>query len=178
MQVAGSLMVEHRLIEKVIGVIGKDAQRIKAGGAVDVLFIERAIDFIRTYTDRCHHGKEEGILFRELAKKPLTADLEKTMRELEEQHVMSRQTVAKIEEATQKYQKGDQSAMADIARFMENLAIFYPKHIEREEKSFFFPCMKYFSETEMETMLNEFIQFDQNLLHEKYKELYVDLMKH
>ena len=30
-----------------------------------------SIDFIRTYTDLAHHGKEEDILFRELSKKDL-----------------------------------------------------------------------------------------------------------
>jgi hemerythrin-like domain-containing protein len=178
MQAAGPLMVEHRLIEKVIAVIGKEAVRIKAGGAVDVLFIERAMDFIRTYTDRCHHGKEENILFRELAKKPLTPELKKTMRELEEQHVMGRQTVAKIEAASQQYQKGATSAVGDIVHLMEIMATFYPKHIEREEKSFFFPCMEYFNDAEMASMLNEFVSADKNLLHEKYNEIYVDLMKH
>ncbi len=177
MQIVGPLMVEHRLIEKVVGVIGKEAVRIRSGEGVDVLFIERAIDFIRTYMDRCHHGKEEGILFRELAQKPLTADLKKIMAELERGHVIGRQMVAQIEKATGQYQEGEASSVADIAHNMEALATFYPSHLEREEKDFFFPCMEYFNEIEMASLLKEFMLFDQEVLHQKYKDVYVELMK-
>ena len=33
---------------------------------VDPVFIDTAVDFIRTYADRCHHGKEEDLLFKAL----------------------------------------------------------------------------------------------------------------
>ena len=36
---------------------------------VDPVFIDTAVDFIHTYADRCHHGKEEDILFKALAAK-------------------------------------------------------------------------------------------------------------
>ena len=32
-------------------------------------FITAAVDFFRTYADRFHHGKEEGILFRSYRKR-------------------------------------------------------------------------------------------------------------
>jgi len=46
-------------------------REMKAGRKADTAFIDTAVDFIRTYADRCHHGKEEDIRFRELKKKPI-----------------------------------------------------------------------------------------------------------
>jgi len=37
----------------------------------------------------------------------------------------------------------------------KTLLDFYPRHIEKEDKHFFIPCMEYFSEAEKEAMLKE-----------------------
>ena len=70
----GPLMMEHRLIEKGIAVLRQEAERIAQGGKVDLLIIDTLVDFIRTYADRTHHGKEEDILFRYLAHKDLSEE--------------------------------------------------------------------------------------------------------
>ncbi|MFC1546440.1 hemerythrin domain-containing protein, partial [bacterium] len=76
------LINEHRLIERMIKLMSKKLNEIKEKNVVDVTFIDTAVDFIRTYADKCHHGKEEDILFRELAKKDLSIDHKKFMDEL------------------------------------------------------------------------------------------------
>ena len=92
----GPLMIEHRLIERMIRQIEVELVRIDQTEEVDVLFIDQAVDFIRTYADRCHHGKEEGILFRELKNKPLTPDQKRVMQELIDEHIIGRSTVAEL----------------------------------------------------------------------------------
>ena len=67
----GPIMIEHRLIERMIKVMDSKLREMKAGRNADTTFIETAVDIIRTYADRCHHGKEEDIRFRELKKKPI-----------------------------------------------------------------------------------------------------------
>ena len=71
MQARGLLTIEHRLIERMISLI-KDAKvQIESTHKVDPVFVDTAVDFIRMYADRTHHGKEEDILFRDLSKRPL-----------------------------------------------------------------------------------------------------------
>ena len=53
----GPLMKEHRLIERMIALMEKELGRLNAGEELDPGFIDIAVDFIRTYADRCHHGK-------------------------------------------------------------------------------------------------------------------------
>jgi hemerythrin-like domain-containing protein len=65
------LMQEHRTIERMITLIKNEMARISETGKVNPNLIDVTIDFIRTYADHCHHGKEEGILFRELSKNGL-----------------------------------------------------------------------------------------------------------
>lgn len=175
MMAVGPLMVEHRLIESVITLIGAEAAAMRKSGKVDVLFVERAVDFINFYADRSHHGR--GILFKAIAQKPLKPEFIKIMQELTQQHVMARQAVVKIANAVEDYQHGQASALEVLAREMETLAIFYPRHIEHEEKKFFLGCMEYLNEAEMQSILQAYVVFDSQLLHEKYKELYVKLMR-
>ena len=84
MMPAGPLMKEHRVIERMIELLRKEAERIAEAREVDPTFIDTAVDFIRTYADRTHHGKEEDILFRELAKKDLSGRHQRVMDELVE----------------------------------------------------------------------------------------------
>ena len=62
----GPLMIEHRLIEKMIKVMQQKVEAWKQEERINPEFIDVAVDFIRTYADKCHHGKEEDILFRDL----------------------------------------------------------------------------------------------------------------
>jgi hemerythrin-like domain-containing protein len=165
----GPLMIEHRLIEKMITVIKKVIARSEQQGKINPEFIDLAVDFIRMYADRCHHGKEEDILFRDLNKKPLTAEHKKIMDDLIEEHRQGRKTVADIVESKGRYLKGDQEALPLLLDRMKFLVDFYPKHIEKEDRHFFMPIMNYFSLEEKEVMLQEELEFDKNLIHDIYK---------
>ena len=72
MKPRGPLMIEHRLIEKMLKAMDREAAKIRRDKKVDPVLIDTAVDFIRVYADRTHHGKEEDILFKELAKKTMT----------------------------------------------------------------------------------------------------------
>ena len=65
---AGPLMIEHRLIERMIKILDRSLRKMEREKELDLNFIDTLVDFIRTYADRCHHGKEEDILFRDLSK--------------------------------------------------------------------------------------------------------------
>ena len=52
MQARGPLMIEHRLIERMLARVRSVLARIRATGRVDPLFVDAAVDFIRTYADR------------------------------------------------------------------------------------------------------------------------------
>jgi hemerythrin-like domain-containing protein len=162
-------MIEHRLIERMVDLMREELRKVSREKKVEPGFIDLAVDFIRTYADRCHHGKEEDILFRDLAKKRLSHDHEKTMDELIEEHIYARKTVAKLVSAKEGYLQGNTDALKDIVACIKELVEFYPVHIKKEDKQFFVPCMEYFSKQEQADMLQEFWNFDRNLIHEKYR---------
>jgi Uncharacterized conserved protein len=168
MKPIGPLMWEHRLIEKMFSSFMHHIDKVEASNKVNPVIIDIAVDFVRTYADRTHHGKEEQILFRDLAHKNLTNGLKKIMQELLEEHVWGRKTTGLLVAAKEKYLQGDAGKLTEIIDLARQLGNFYPKHIEKEDKHFFYPCQEYFTEDEQKKMLNEFWEFDRKMIHEKY----------
>jgi hemerythrin-like domain-containing protein len=175
MQARGPLMIEHRLIERMLILVNKVLIKIEKQEIADPVFVDTVVDFIRTYADRTHHGKEEAILFRELKKKDMSNDNQRLMNELIEEHIFGRKITRELIEANDLYRKGDNSALSIITAKLSTLVDFYPKHIEKEDKVFFPSSRAYLSEEEEQAMLKEFWEFDRKMIHEKYETLVQEL---
>lgn len=172
MKPIGPLMWEHRLIEKMLASFMRHIDKAEKNRKINPVTIDVAVDFVRVYADRTHHGKEEEILFRDLAKKEMTPELKKIMQELLDEHVWGRKTTAALVAAKYKYLSGDEKALAVIVDLARQLGDFYPRHIEKEDKRFFYPAQEYLSGDEQEKMLAEFWEFDRKMIHEKYNKVY------
>ena len=175
MKPRGALMIEHRLIEKMLNVATKELDNIKNGNKLNSSLINIIIDFLKTYADRTHHGKEEGILFKELMNKALIESDRNIMEELIHEHIEARKAVADIYLANIQYENGDTSRAKIIYEKLFFLTQFYPVHIKKEDNVFFPETEKYFSADEQEKMLNEFWEFDRKMVHEKYNQTYESL---
>ncbi|MFW6323795.1 MAG: hemerythrin domain-containing protein [Desulfovibrionales bacterium] len=168
MEPIGPLMHEHRLIERMVDLLQAEKDLIELGQGPDLDVAYKAVDFFRTYADRCHHGKEEDILFKRLKSKDLPPDLRARMDELIEDHKYGRKLVGSLEDAARRYEQGEPGATKDMGRLISELVRFYPDHIEKEDKHFFFPVLDFFSREERDAMLDEYWKFDRQLIHEKY----------
>src|SRR6185436_17048913 len=71
MRVTDVLRSEHEVIQQVLDCLERLAERASANARLDVQLVERALEFLVTFADRCHHGKEEGILFPALIERGL-----------------------------------------------------------------------------------------------------------
>ncbi len=167
MMPAGPLMTEHRTIEKIVPPIRTEIERIRRGFDPDLGFLRSAVDFLKVYADRCHHGKEEDILFRALAEKDLPEELGLLMGELTAEHVWARGKTGDLADAVRRLDGGE-AAVVDVAGPLEELSVFYPRHIEREDNRFFLPAMEFLSEEEQAEMFAAFQRFDGRLLHDVY----------
>jgi len=56
-------MHEHQIILMVLDAAEREARRIKEKGEVQSEQVEEMVDFFRNFADRCHHAKEEKLLF-------------------------------------------------------------------------------------------------------------------
>lgn len=172
----GPLMIEHRLIERTIGLLARLAAGARERGKMDPQLVDVSVDFIRVYADRTHHGKEEDILFRALSPKKMSDEHARLMAELVEEHKVGRRIVGELASANESYRGGNAGALDSILSRLEELTVFYPAHISKEDKVFFPASMRYLDNSEKDAMLEEMSAFDAVMIHEKYSQVVKELL--
>lgn len=170
MKPTGLLRLEHRLIERAVEQM---RSRVQDCTKDNFCFIElnQLIDFLSSYSDLCHHGKEEKILFLECENKDIPGELKNLIEELKLEHVVFRKMREKMNIFNLEFTKGN---FSNISKLKELICDFYSilkKHVDKEDSIFFPQSMKFFSEKEQERMLEKFRDFDQGVMHEKYRKL-------
>lgn len=174
MKPIGPLMREHRTIDRMLSVLGRERERIVKTGHVDYGAVRISVDFFNIYIDEFHHGKEEHILFRELDKKPLSPADRTVIGELIDEHSRARNVVQKLEKVV-RYREQAYVTLTEITDHMEALLKWYSAHIEKEDKHFFIQAMTYLSDREQASMLQELRKFDKNFTQDRYAGLIRDL---
>jgi hemerythrin-like domain-containing protein len=175
MQPIAPLMIEHRLVDRMIVVIDTERARMDRDKTVDPAFVDTIIDFIITYVDKTHHAKEEKLLFTAVATKNITAEQKNIMDELIREHRTAITIVDRLTDAKNRYQKGEQTAIQDINTALGEITTLYRKHVITEDKHFFLPVMKYFSKEEKDAMLQQMWDYDRTMIHVKYRDVIKNL---
>ena len=130
------LMDEHKVILRVIAGLEQMAVRLREGVAIDPLLLQETVLFMREYADRCHHGKEEDLLFPayiEHGVPPQGCPISALLHE----HKSGRELVGQLEKASEAYRQGSGEAGEAVARSIDGIVKLYPNHIWKEDEMVF-----------------------------------------
>jgi hemerythrin-like domain-containing protein len=162
------LMNEHAAIKRAGVLSMRVLESMERGEPLNMEFLADAADFALTYMARCHHDKEERILFRELALKSLPPEMEQLLAELTEEHRVADGLMTAFGEARRHLAAGEDEWLERVKDGLRACGLVYPAHIDREEKQLFMPAMRYFSDGEQHMMARTFREMDADLLHSRY----------
>jgi hemerythrin-like domain-containing protein len=127
---------EHRVIEIMLSVLEKLADKALADKILDRQSAGEAVDFIRNFADRCHHGKEETHLFVAMVKKGIPKEGGPVGQMLFE-HEQGRAFVRGMADSIETGAQGNEKA---VKEFVEN-ALGYVEllraHIHKEDHILF-----------------------------------------
>lgn len=124
------LIAEHTVIERVLACLETMARGCRAGQPLDVEAAGQALDFLRTFADRVHHGKEEEHLFPLLEQRGMVRERGPTGVMLAE-HEIGRRLMRQMAAAIEGH---DSAGYADAAeRYVELLRA----HIQKENHCLF-----------------------------------------
>lgn len=129
------LREEHALILRVADVLERLIGESEASQA-DFEGISDCITFIRLFTDGCHHGKEEDILFPALEAQGMPRDAGPIAVMLEE-HRQGREYAALMQGALQAARAGDQTALQLLRRAATGYVALIRDHILKEDNALF-----------------------------------------
>jgi hemerythrin-like domain-containing protein len=133
MQSTTDLMKEHRGIELMLRVLGAISVRAKAGEPLDHKELDGIVEFLTVFADKCHHGKEENILFPALEALGIPRDRGPIGVMLLE-HTEGRAIIKRLIAAVAEYKSGDKGAAARIASAGNDYAALLSQHIQKEDK--------------------------------------------
>lgn len=127
---------EHRIIERVLRALGGLSERLKKGESVSPEALSSFLDFIGTFADRCHHGKEETHLFPTLEQRGIPREGGPIGVMLHE-HELGRGLVAELARAADAYGEGDRAAGPQFAEIARQYIELLTQHIQKEDNILF-----------------------------------------
>jgi hemerythrin-like domain-containing protein len=99
-QATQTLRHEHEAISLGLKILARMEQRVNAEQITDIEDLSTMTDFLKTFADTCHHGKEEGILFPAL-KEMYPAQTQGPIQGMLGEHTQGRQYLADMQAALQ-----------------------------------------------------------------------------
>ncbi len=165
------LMDEHRGIERMLAAMERDLPRLEAGDGSVVPLFEQGVDFLRNFADRCHHHKEELLLFPKLIERgvpnkggPIGVMLG--------EHETGRAEIRAMDEAIRQYRAGDRSALADLAGAARRYTTLLRQHIAKEDQILFRMADQVLSPEEQAQLTADFDRVENDVMgpgtHERY----------
>jgi hemerythrin-like domain-containing protein len=127
---------EHRLIVAVLDSLEEAAEHLDSGDAVSPEYFLDAAEFVAGFADRCHHAKEEDILFVAMTAIGMPRDSGPVAVMLRE-HDEGRQYTAAFRSAAEQMKSGDGSAAADVVCNVFNYVYLMREHINKEDNVLF-----------------------------------------
>lgn len=163
------LSEEHRLIERYLVVLEKITGQ-KNFAREDVSDLTQILDFIRTFADRCHHGKEEEFLFPMLEQRGIPKEGGPIGMMLLE-HEEGRKYVAGFARALEDFKKG-QNTWDQIQENAQAYIGFLRNHIPKEDNILYPQGAEVLNEADDQKLLVDFERIEKERIepgvHEKF----------
>lgn len=159
------LMEEHEIILKAISILEESANKLERGQSIPDQFFVDFLDVIKKFADKCHHGKEETVLFPLIKEKD--AKQSKVIAILLLDHQDARANIASLEKAVAN--NDSKGKITNAVSYSSKLKF----HIEKENK--LFPSwMSNLSDEEKELVFEKFEEIEEKVIglgkHEEYAE--------
>jgi hemerythrin-like domain-containing protein len=146
---------EHEAILKMLAATEKAAERLGEGDEIPATTLSGILEFFQLFADRCHHGKEEDLLFPMLEKKGLPSQGGPVGVMLHE-HSVGRGLIREMANAGEALEAGDKSAATLWARAALSYADLLRAHIQKENNILFVMAERLLSEAEQSELAEAF----------------------
>lgn len=130
------LKEEHKLVLVMLKIMEAVVVRLDQGKTVNTDDLAAIIDFIRTFTDKCHHAKEEKYLFPALEKAGMPQN-DGPVAVMLREHQIGRAYAGGMDGALGRMKNGDASHAKTFAENARGYIQLLINHIDKEEHVLF-----------------------------------------
>jgi len=168
------LREEHNAVKLALSILSHVSHKLESREEVDKEDLDHILDFLKTFVDTCHHGKEEDLLFVAMqsagisrARGPIGVMLK--------EHKTGRSYVGNMGEAVEKYNTGELSYSSRFVESAKKYVELLNRHIEKEESILYPMADMQLPEETQHDLIEEFEKLEQDRIgigkHEKLHEL-------
>lgn len=149
MDAINELLAEHEAVRITLKILKRIGQEIdKTGKISNPEHLEQLFDFFSTFVDRCHHSKEEELLFPALEEVGVSREGGPVGVMLKE-HQQGRDLVAKMKTAIDQYLNGDNDAVQRFQQHANDYTTLLDFHIDKENNVLFPMALKHLPESKL-----------------------------
>ncbi|WP_034328051.1 hemerythrin domain-containing protein [Alkaliphilus transvaalensis] len=171
-----TLKDEHVYILRMLKVVRKLSIHTLNTKEVYYEGFHKAIDFIRNYADKFHHGKEEDLLFEVMSNELGEAIKTGPIYGMLAEHDLGRLFIKTLEEALWAAEKGNEEAKVDIIANAICYTDLLFRHIDKEDNAIFNFGAEKLSQEALEAMEVEFHKIQDQLDYLETERKYVELL--
>ncbi len=136
LQATADLRSEHAGVGRMLDIMDAMAAAAQRGERPSIDDILQTIEFLRVFVDKCHHTKEEQLLFPAIRTAGMLA-VEEVIVSLLADHAQGRGSVSRLATLVQRLLDGDESANSALADAVSGYTRLLREHIAREESDCF-----------------------------------------
>ncbi|MGD2271740.1 MAG: hemerythrin domain-containing protein [Desulfobacterales bacterium] len=146
MQPIKELRMEHNAVQMTLRILEKICQQFdKSKENLNIQHLEQLLEFFRVFVDKCHHGKEEELLFPALEHIGV-GNMGEPIAVMLHEHQQGREYVQTMNAAFAQYIKGDRRAADEFVKTAREYINLLEQHIDKENNVLFPLAEKHLSE--------------------------------
>lgn len=180
MKATEQLMKEHEAVLRMLDVLNSVKDKLSSGVEVSADDMESMVEFLRIFVDKCHHGKEETLLFPKLVEIGIPNEGGPVGVMLDE-HVQGREYIRGFAEGIGLYRKSRQEGKSMITDNISGYSALLENHIYKENNILFRMADMHLETTEQDELYRKFDELEENVIghakHEEFHRLLDDLSR-
>ncbi len=157
------LMDEHVVILRMLAVLRGMCRRLSAGERVEPGDLDAVLEFVESFADRSHHGKEEDLLFPAMMSAGFPKDAGPLAVMLME-HSRGRELVAALRRAAARLKEGASGAAREALSAALGYADLLAHHIDKEDNVLYPMALRVVPEPHWERLALSFARVEEELM--------------
>ncbi|OPY12822.1 MAG: iron-sulfur cluster repair di-iron protein [Syntrophus sp. PtaU1.Bin005] len=170
MKATQQLRNEHEGVKVMLIILEQVCRQLEADRNLNEEHFDGILEFLKVFVDKCHHGKEEDLLFPALTAAGIPED--GPIAVMLQEHEMGRNYVKSLSDYYAKYVGGDQSASKTISKIALAYIALLRNHIEKENDVLFVMADRLLSEQKQDELYEGFERIEEERIgagkHEEF----------
>ncbi len=168
---------EHQAVKLTLRILEKISNKLTEGGKVDLEHLDELLEFLTTFVDKCHHGKEEDLLFPALEKAGVLREggpIGVMLRE----HDLGRGYIKGLRQGVSDLKNGKDKAVNLIVENIQNYSELLTRHIDKEDHILYPMAEQRFSYEQNDKLAKGFAEIEEKRVGPGKHEAFHQMLHH